>query len=395
MKKFIEREPLKVEHPRLVFTDLQKFEQYLEKMKGYAGSKVYNSDLTLLDFSSEKGQELLSKINGFDENTVWPENLKLEKEKQLQLGKDSGLGISSLHKNGYTGKGINIAIIDQQLLVNHPEYQENIRYYREMGNEESLQKYGHLPDHGAASYHGPAVASLAVGKHCGSAPEAGLFFIAEGGCHSPEVCLKAIKHLIDLNKKSSEKDKIRCLSCSWGGGPKEKDFDERMKLFKELEDTGCMVLGGLYGDYMGRSHSGGSRIHLGSDALDNLKGEQYANENMLIVPRDQRTFASNSGGYLYEEKGGESWTYPYLAGLVACALQANPEIVKQKGWQETVWKKLLETARLTLDHKGKIVQPESFVQSIINVKKKSLKKTLNNASHAKEILTVQKGAQKN
>ena len=382
MTKFIERKPPKEEHPRIVFNSLEELEEYLQSTKGWAGFDLYNLDLSRLDFSSKKGQELLSGINQFDDQTTWSEALAKEKAYQLKRGKDSGLGISQLHKKGFTGKGINIAIIDQCLLVDHPEYQENLKYYKEFGNERLIEKRGELPGGGRASYHGPAVASLAVGKNCGSAPEAGLYFLSKGWRHSPMQCSEAIKHLIELNKKLPEKDKIRCLSCSWGR-LEDEGHEERMKLFKELEETGCMVFGGFYGGPIcGRRHSGGSKIHPDSDSLDNLKAEDWVKEgieDLLIVPEHQRTFASSDGGYLYGEQGGASWTYPYLAGLVACGLQANPEILKQKDWQNKVWQKLLETARSTPDHRGRIVQPEAFVESMQQERElasKTLKKTL-------------------
>jgi subtilisin family serine protease len=81
-----------------------------------------------------------------------------------------------LHKKGYTGKGINIAIIDQVLLLEHPEYRNSVRYYKEFGVKEGCEKLGRSYEFYPAQYHGPAVASLSVGTNCGSAPDAGLFF---------------------------------------------------------------------------------------------------------------------------------------------------------------------------------------------------------------------------
>lgn len=380
MKKFIEREPKKKKYPRIIFSNLDELEKYIESSKRNTGEIMYNADLSQLDLSGPKGKKLLAKINGFDEKTTWPESLSKIKKEQLETSKDSGLGISELHKKGYTGKGINIAIIDQYLLLDHPEYQENIKYYKEMESEEIYSK------HLYSEYHAPAVSSLAVGKTCGSAPNAGLYFVSTGNSCYNNNNLEAIKHLIELNKNLSDKEKIRCLSCSWGGGPNEEDFEKRMALFKELEETGCIVIGGYYSHHIGRYHVGGTKIQQDSDHLDTLEIDKIADrhipegkEDIVMVPEHKRTFASHSGGYLYEEIGGSSWTCPYLAGLVACALQANPDFVKQKGWQDKIWEKLLETAKATPNHKGKIVQPEAFVMSLIEGKEKSMNKMLQKA----------------
>jgi subtilisin family serine protease len=58
-----------------------------------------------------------------------------------------------------TGKGVGLAIIDQGLLVNHVEYRDRLRLYEEI----------HCLDQNAAM-HGPAVASLAVGRTISVAP---------------------------------------------------------------------------------------------------------------------------------------------------------------------------------------------------------------------------------
>ena len=42
----------------------------------------------------------------------------------LEAGKNPGLGVRALHDEGVTGKGVNVAIIDQNLLLDHPEFAE-------------------------------------------------------------------------------------------------------------------------------------------------------------------------------------------------------------------------------------------------------------------------------
>ena len=370
---YIERHPAQTETPRRVFNTLKELEETLASQGAYF-TKILNADLSNLDFNCPKGKKLLSQINGYDDKTTWPNDLKEKMALQLECGKNSGLDISSVHKRGITGKGVNIAIIDKCLLLEHPEYKDNVKYYKEFGTENFIEKVGFLPD---AQYHGAAVSSLSVGTNCGSAPDAGLYFLATHdfiyGKLYLDTRLDAIRHLIELNNTLSEKDKIRCLSCSWGS-KEDSGFKERIQLFKQLEETGCMVFGGYYECIVRGSYYGGSKSDITSDAPDNLIPEFAISENTLIVPKNQRTFASYTGGYIYEKKGGQSWTFPYMAGLVACALQAYPNYTAQKDWQNKIWKDLSDTALPRKDGNGKIVQPVAFIERMEQYQKEYLSK---------------------
>ncbi|MGB4633489.1 MAG: hypothetical protein WBI61_04855 [Bacillota bacterium] len=50
------------------------------------------------------------------------------------IGKDvsavhPGLGLRALHEQGYTGKGVNVAIIDGPLLVDHEEFSGRLVHF--------------------------------------------------------------------------------------------------------------------------------------------------------------------------------------------------------------------------------------------------------------------------
>lgn len=89
-------------------------------------------------------------------------------EAVLEYSKNSGLGIRALHDQGIDGTGVGIAIIDQPLLLEHEEYDDRLMSYERIHC--SVQE---------AQLHGPAVASLAVGKTIATAPGAKLYHIAE------------------------------------------------------------------------------------------------------------------------------------------------------------------------------------------------------------------------
>ena len=50
-----------------------------------------------------------------------------EKFQKVELWKNPGLGIKSLHESGINGKGVDVAIIDQKLRLTHTEYKSRIK----------------------------------------------------------------------------------------------------------------------------------------------------------------------------------------------------------------------------------------------------------------------------
>jgi hypothetical protein len=89
-----------------------------------------NVSLAKLDLREQKAA--LEKTP-FDSRTVWPPRDKLAKGfdpvRQLEEGKNPGLGVRGLQAQGLDGRGIGIAIIDQPLLQNHAEYAERLVRY--------------------------------------------------------------------------------------------------------------------------------------------------------------------------------------------------------------------------------------------------------------------------
>ena len=132
-------------------------------------------DFRAMDLSGIDLREIPTEIlttSEFDSQTVWPSVEKLpekfDPEEILEQGKNPGLGLKELHEQGFTGKGVIVAIIDQKLDNDHSEYSEALASSEEIGisSEEEM------------SMHGPAVASLLVGKNCGVSPEAKLHYRA-------------------------------------------------------------------------------------------------------------------------------------------------------------------------------------------------------------------------
>ena len=127
---------------------------------------VRSADLSRLDLTDRYADIIAAS---FDSKTIWPNKLpkNFDPNAVMEQGKDPGLGVRTLHEQGVTGKGVGLAIIDQGLLTKHIEYKDQLRFYEEI----------HCAPE--TSMHGAAVASIAVGKTVGVAPDADLYYIAE------------------------------------------------------------------------------------------------------------------------------------------------------------------------------------------------------------------------
>jgi hypothetical protein len=348
-------------------------------------------DLREIDLSHEDlsgiDADTLMKCD-FDTKTIWPEADKLpfgfNPKIIIEEGKTPGLGIEELHKQGITGRGVKVAIIDQALssergkYSQHNEYPENINY-KEIGVEDE-----HI------SMHGPAVASLFIGKTCGIAPDAELVYraVASGedadGNRNFNVWADALLDIIELNKNLPLQDRVRIVSCSIGyteDNP-EPGLDRWIEAIRLAEDGGIVIsdVGSRTGvDYIGGGTSGdknniegyeyalflkddGENDEILSELIfkkdvdgilrrlretkeEKLKDKSDAEirgriekalsnepKKAIIVPSDYRTMSSSFGPseYMYNGKGGMSWAVPYLSGIFALVWQIKPDLKKEK-----------------------------------------------------------------
>ncbi|MEP7162284.1 MAG: S8 family serine peptidase [Candidatus Moraniibacteriota bacterium] len=186
------------------------------------------------------------RMMDFDTETIWPEKENLPQgfnpEKLLEESKNPGLGIRELHEQGITGQGVVVAIIDQRLDINHPEYKDSISDYFEYGETGKEE----------ISMHGPSVASLLVGKDCGVAPGAKLVYKAVPAGRSFHLEAEALNDIIKKNKTISQSEKVRVVSCSIGymvENP-EPGLDEWIEALKKAKEAGIFVVD-VGGDQMG------------------------------------------------------------------------------------------------------------------------------------------------
>ena len=109
----------------------------LEVMPKYAADSqnpfevdLRSYDLSGLDLKGSAGSLFFAS---FDDKTAWPVAERMpdgfDPKEIMELGKNPGLGVRSLHEKGITGRGVSIAIVDQTLLTEHNEYADRLGLY--------------------------------------------------------------------------------------------------------------------------------------------------------------------------------------------------------------------------------------------------------------------------
>jgi subtilisin family serine protease len=315
----------------------------------------------------------------FDDKTTWPPADKMpagfDWKQIMNLGKNPGLNLQTLHGEGITGKNIGIAIIDQTLLVDHQEFADRIQLYEETADIQGA----------SYSMHGPAVASIAVGKTVGVAPEADLYFIATAMCSQGTyesndfACLaKSVLRIIEINRQLPSDRKIRVLSISVGWGSQSKGYAEIMAAVQKAKDAGIFIVCSSESDIYGLQFQAMGRAPLADpNKFESYEPgiwwadqffQGYSLQNTLLVPMDSRTTASPTGvnDYVFYREGGWSWSIPYIAGVYALAAQVKPDITP-----DVFWSTSLQTGRtIEISHEGKqysfgvILDPVALIHAL-------------------------------
>jgi subtilisin family serine protease len=318
----------------------------------------------------------------FDTKTQWPSADKMPRDfdwqKIMDMGKNPGLGIRALHEKGITGQGVGIAIIDQTLLVDHVEYKDQIRVYEEA--EDLIDGWRET------QMHGPAVASIAVGKTVGVAPAADLYYIATGDCGGATSIedfdfscdAKSVRRIIEINQSLPEGRKIRVLSMSIGWDPRNKGYTEITAAVDAAKAAGIFVISssisetyGLYFHGLGRNPLvDPDQFHAYEPGMWWSKNfyAKGMNQPRLLVPMDARTTASPTGveDYVYYRTGGWSWSIPYLAGMYALAIQIKPDIIPEQFWRLA----MITGQTIQVEHEGKkyplgpILDPAALIAAL-------------------------------
>ena len=315
-------------------------------------------DMSKLNLSGKKG--LIPKLR-FNQKTLWPQPDKMppgnKPDKVLKDGMNPGLGIRKLHKQGITGKGVNVAIIDQPLYLDHPEFAGKIVAYHDVGCGTK------------SSMHGPAVASLLVGKNCGTAPDARLYYVAAPSWTKDTAYqAQALNWIIEQNKKLTASEKIRVVSVSAAPSGSGSPFDKNQQMWDracaQAEEDNILVLDctahhGFVSPCWYNRNAPESVIRC-TPGLPGQEPKKYTGR--ILVPTCPRTTAEefNKGDFSYQYcgRGGLSWAIPYCAGVLALGWQIRPEI-----GPERMRDLLFKSAYI---HKSgeRIINPNGFIRLV-------------------------------
>jgi len=318
---------------------------------------VRRKDLSELDLSELKG--LVATLR-FNQKTVWPGRVGLFADRLLKKAMNPGLGIRHLHKQGITGKGVNVAIIDQPTYLTHPEFAGKIVSYHDTGCETD-----------ESSMHGPAVASLLVGTNCGTAPDARVYYAAVPSWkRDAAYYAKGLDWIIAQNEKLPEAEKIRVVSVS--ASPNQSSWANRQMwdmACARAEADGIMVLDctsshrGFIGRCWYNARVPESVAQCNPWAPPNREFRLDPTDIGILVPSSPRTTAEDSEeegkfGYQYCGRGGLSWAIPYCAGVLAMGWQVNPELSPDQ------MRELLFKSAYTKRNSAKIINPKKFIHLV-------------------------------
>ncbi|MBN2207006.1 MAG: hypothetical protein JW742_06365 [Candidatus Aminicenantes bacterium] len=292
----------------------------------------------------------------FNEKTVWPDARASLARSVLRKAKNPGLKLRSLHARGLTGKGVTAAIIDQNMFLDHPEYAGKIIAYKDFGCGAAVA---------TGSMHGPAVASLLVGKTIGAAPGARLYYAAvPSWLADARYYARAMDWMVAENAKLPAGSKIRVVSISAAPSGassfyKNKKTYEAARaraekariLVMDCTDERCFTNAAFYNI---NAPDDLSQCKLGFPKYPGPSGTEN-----LYIPSTRRTqaeeYEKGACSYQYTGSGGLSWTVPTLAGVLALGWQVNPSLSGAE-----IIRRAKSSAYLK-NGKYMIIDPEAFV----------------------------------
>ncbi len=307
-----------------------------------------SSDLSKFDFSSD--YDLLMTL-AYSKYTKWPSKDKMPEnfspEKHMEWGRHADLGLKELHEQGYTGKGVNVAYVDQPLgKILHPAIKKvDLHYYTDIMTKYNQSSYN-------ATMHGPAVLDILAGKEIGVAPEASVHFVANPAWLTDQRShADCIRKIIEENKKLPADKKIKVIGFSDNIDPREKYPEEYKAAVKEAEKEGISVLFAGYSLATAKPLSD-------RDNQKNYKAS-FKVDKSLYVPTD-RTVASGNKDYIKWGMGGSSWTTPYVVGLMAIGWQINPDL-SVKELEDMMFQTATDLSGAA---DGGLINPKGFVQAV-------------------------------
>src|SRR5574340_361027 len=162
--------------------------------------------------------------------------------------------------------------------------------------------------------HGPAVASIAVGKTCGVAPRSALHYYAVPmwSWQSCEPYREVIESIIAHDESAAGDQRIRVVSISAGRFSQWGDYAEWRETLARAAAEGLLVVT-CDPDWLGYGTLQRKESADPDDPASYVRGRFWGPHDVLYVPTSNRTIAGPEGpeAYTYDRTGGRSWAAPY------------------------------------------------------------------------------------
>ena len=331
--------------------------QTAELIKTYQSSPA--QDVTPL--RQTLGESVIETLWFTPSTKWWSTQDKQTAQNILKLGMNPGLGVRELHAEGITGKGVTVAIIDQPVMLDHPEFQGKIIKYFDVGTGEQADQ---------GSMHGPAVTSLLVGENIGTAPDAKVYYVAAPSwLEDAQYYADALDWIVAENAKLPEGSKIRVVSVStmpsglWALLHKNNDAWDAA--YQRATKAGLLVLDCTYeqGITVPCTLDLNDRENV-TKCIPEWVGPINPPHERINVPTSRRSSATelvdgrSVFSYQYTGWGGLSWSLPYLAGVLAMGWQINPDLTNAQ-----MLGLLFDSAYVT-DHQMKVINPRAFIDMV-------------------------------
>ncbi|MEA5077114.1 MAG: S8 family serine peptidase [Anaerolineaceae bacterium] len=317
-------------------------------------------DVRGLDLSNQVlGEELITSLT-FDDTTIWSENDKDIAQRIYSAGMTPPFGLRSLHAQGITGKGINVAIIDLPMDPHHPEIEGRIVEYVSFLDQDPAE----------VRFHGAAVSSILAGKNIGVAPEANIYYLAVSTeTMNAQNYAKALDWVISKNQTLPEDEKIRVVSVSSIPSGVMSEYTNQSawdRAYKRATDAGILVLDCTL------EHGYTLKCTYDLTDPDNIEkcNPDWIPAPMPLIPKvnvpTSRTVAGEyqverykiNYTYLFTGIGGPSWGVPYLAGVLALGWQINPKLTNTE-----IMQMVFDTAKIGVDEQ-RIINPVGFIDKV-------------------------------
>ena len=301
-------------------------------------------DLSYMDLSAYDLSKLDVSFVTYSDLTVWPKDTSklpshFQPKEFLEERKNFGLGIKNLHKQGITGQNRAVAVIDWRKLANHLEYYQNIKGYEE---------YDVKPEGGDLS--GGQLVSALVGKTCGVAPEADVYYYSVGTIGRAQTYYAvALNKICDLHEALVKNGKngidAVCLLCSLLLPCFEND--EGAAEFRQAAERAKKLGIWLPFDYQNYGAIGvGCKI--GGDVENFYDYELFYSKNPRRIPDEKRlrqtlcfpagrhTVAGNDTLKSYVFNPYPANLEAYKCGVYLLAKSVLPRLTGQEFWQKAL-----------------------------------------------------------